>query len=342
MSKRRRRTRRFLRAWLGRPWAIASIAILVALGLGLGGGVVIGRLWNADLFGKGSRGERTALPAIPAEKPGRPFENVEAPPLASAAPALAPPLPAQPSRVPKSVPAWQRFAVAVPAAEGRPMISIVIDDLGLDRPRTQRALDLPAPLTVAFLPYARDLSGLATRARNAGHEILVHLPMEPESGEVDPGPNALHVRQNKDEILRRLRWALDQVPFHVGANNHMGSLFTRNEAMMTLVLGEMKARGLLFLDSRTTPQSRGEDLARRFGVPSTSRNVFLDDEDSRAAIAAQIKETELQAKRRGFAVAIGHPRDATLEQLAAWLPRLRERGFILVPVSAIVRRNGGA
>lgn len=222
------------------------------------------------------------------------------------------------------------------------MIAIVIDDLGIDRPRTNRAIALRAPLTLAFLPYARGLPELVARARKAGHEILVHVPMEPDSGEVDPGPNALQIGLGQAETLRRLRWALDQVPGHVGINNHMGSRFTRDAALMELVVGELKTRGLLFLDSRTTPYSRGDEIARRYHIPAAVRNVFLDDEDSRPAIAAQLRETEMQARRRGYAIAIGHPRDITLELLTGWLPRLQERGFVPVPVSVIVRQSGGA
>jgi polysaccharide deacetylase 2 family uncharacterized protein YibQ len=218
------------------------------------------------------------------------------------------------------------------------MIAVVLDDLGLNRPNTRRAIALPAPLTLAFLTYAPDLRAMTTAARQAGHELLLHLPMEPR-GDHDPGPNPLVTGLERDDLMARLDWSLARFEGYVGVNNHMGSRFTGSVADLAPVLQEIQARGLLFLDSKTSSARVAAGLARRLALPFAERDVFLDNAfDDPAAIRRQLAELEATARRRGFAVAIGHPHDATLAELARWLPEAEQRGFALVPVSAIVRR----
>lgn len=247
---------------------------------------------------------------------------------------LAPPQ----EREAKRLPPWQRYAVAVTPSADRPMISIVIDDLGVNRKGTARAIAFKGPLTLAFLPYAGDLKRQIAAARSAGHELLVHVSMEPVSQNKNPGPNALTAALGNDELLRRLRWALDRFGGYVGINNHMGSRFTSFEAGMVVVMKEIKTRGLLFLDSRTSIGSRGVALARRLGVPHARRHIFLDDTLDAAAVRARLAEIEAVATQAGYVVAIGHPHKVTLDALAEWLPEVVKRGFQLVPISAIVRK----
>ena len=257
----------------------------------------------------------------------------EDPPAISAAP------PAAARQAEAGEAAWQRYAVPVSGAEGRPMIAIVIDDAGIDRQRSLQAMTLKGPLTFAFLPYAHDLAGQTAAARASGHELIVHLPMEPDDGLADPGPNALMTGLDHGEILRRLRWGLARFDGYVGVSNHMGSGFTADSSAMRTVMTELKARGLLFLDSRTTRESVAVRIARDLGVPHAERNVFLDNEVAPEAVRARLAELEQVARQDGFAVGIGHLHDVTLAELARWLPEVEGRGFALVPISAIVRRQ---
>jgi len=279
-----------------------------------------------------------ASPAPPAaEAPPAPVEEVVSPPP-PIVPVTAEPLPPPPQPEP---PAWRRFAAAAPAADGRPRIAVVIDDLGLDGPRSQRAIALPAAVTLSFMSYATEARGETEEARERGHELLVHVPMEPLSAHEDMGPNGLLVSLSQDEVLRRLRWDLGRFDGYVGINNHMGSRFTADAAAMAPVIAEVKARGLLFLDSRTAGDSQGAVLAQRAGVPFAERDVFLDDVITPAAIAAQLRATEMWARRHGTAVAIGHPHDETLAALAAWIAALPQKGLVLVPLTAVVEARAG-
>jgi polysaccharide deacetylase 2 family uncharacterized protein YibQ len=221
------------------------------------------------------------------------------------------------------------------------MIAIVIDDAGVVQPRTRRASELPAPITIAFIPYGDNLEKQARYARSRGHELLLHIPMEPSIAGADPGHNALLTSLSQDEIMRRFRWALDRFDGYVGVNNHMGSKFMARADLVRPVLEEINARGLLFVDSRTDHRTVGTGLARDMGMPHATRNVFLDNDMDAVKIRAQLAELERVARRRGHAIAIGHPHDLTVEMLAEWIPEARRKGFILVPVSTIVKLEYG-
>jgi|TARA_R100000049_G_C1957750_1_gene121030 polysaccharide deacetylase 2 family uncharacterized protein YibQ len=236
-------------------------------------------------------------------------------------------------------PPWQKFAALTPDTGTAPVIAIVIDDAGLDQPRTARTIELPGPVTISYLPYARDLQRQVNDARGRGHEVMLHMPMEPSSALVDPGPHALRTGFDRDKILGEMTWMLDRFYGYVGVNNHMGSKFTSDPERMQVVMEVMKSRGLLFLDSKTSAKSVGFSMARQYDVPALERDVFIDDADDATKIAEMLARTEKVAINQGFAIAIGHPRDLTLEALQKWIPAIQAKGFVLVPVTDILRRT---
>ena len=239
-------------------------------------------------------------------------------------------------------PAWQRFAVATGFPAMGPMVAVVIDDLGVHVRNAARTIALPGPLTLSFMSYAQDLQAQTEMARAAGHELMLHLPMEPQDRTKDPGPNVLLTRISVEENLRRLRWALERFEGYIGVNNHMGSRFTRDEEGMALVMNELSSRGLMFLDSRTAQGSVSGPVARRYGVPFVGRDVFLDNVPIAADVRTRLDELETIARLYGRAVGIAHPHKGTIEALEAWLPTLEARGFTLVPLSALLLQSPGS
>jgi polysaccharide deacetylase 2 family uncharacterized protein YibQ len=233
--------------------------------------------------------------------------------------------------------AWLDNALPVPDPGGRPMISVVIDDLGLNRNITQDFIALPGPLTLSHMAYAKSPEGLVSAGRLHGHEIMLHLPMEPRDSRYNPGPGALMTNQSDGEIRRLVADALSRYPGVVGLNNHMGSKFTADARGMGVVMTSLAERGLMFLDSRTTGSSVAPPQARVHGVPFVERAVFIDHEDNAQSIHHQLAQTEQFAARHGQAVAIGHPREKTYRALAQWLPTLADKGYALMPASAIIR-----
>ncbi|MBT4769445.1 MAG: divergent polysaccharide deacetylase family protein, partial [Rhodospirillaceae bacterium] len=235
--------------------------------------------------------------------------------------------------------AWIRNAVPAPKTGKRPMITIVVDDLGLSLARSERVFALKPPLTLAFLPYAGKLAQQSRQALEDGHELLLHLPMEPENGDFDPGPRALMIDSDRKKTLNDLQWNLGRFSGYVGINNHMGSRFTADRKAMKTVMGEVRKRGLLYLDSLTTNASVGPGLAREMEVPYAVRHVFLDNVISYNAIRDRLKDLEKVAREQGFAIGICHPHDATIQALSSWLKTLDQKGLVLVPLSSIVLRR---
>ncbi|SNS22349.1 MULTISPECIES: divergent polysaccharide deacetylase family protein [unclassified Azospirillum] len=294
-------------------------------------------------------GKAPAIPEKPAPQAAAPAapKPVEAQPAATPTPAhttpgtqvaalprLPQPLPAKPSP-PAGTPAWQHYARPAPAPDGRPRIVIVIDDMGVDRKRSDKVVALDGNLTLAWLPYARDLPQQTQQAHARGHELIVHMPMEP-SGKEDPGPGALLTRFGETELRQRLAANLSAFTGFVGINNHMGSRFTADRDNMAIVLSELSARGLMFLDSRTTPDSKAAPLAAHYNVPILARDVFLDHVMTPDAVAKSLAQVEAIARRKGVAIAIGHPHDVTIAALNQWLPTLEAKGFQLVPLTAVL------
>ena len=231
---------------------------------------------------------------------------------------------------------WAENAVVHSVPLGTPMIAIILDDMGLDRPRSERATRLPGPLTLSYMSYADDLIIQTGSARARGHELMLHLPMEPE-GDADPGPGALLMKLSDVELHERIDFALGRFPGFVAVNNHMGSRFTADPARMSLVLGAIRRSGHLFLDSLTTPRAVALSLGPKMGVSTTARDVFLDNVDSQEEVWFRLLKAEQIAETEGTAIAIGHPRDATLAVLEDWIAEWANRSAKLVPVSAIAR-----
>jgi len=238
-------------------------------------------------------------------------------------------------------PVTAHYAVPSPDAGNQPVIAIVIDDMGLDRTRSGAILEIEGPLTVSVMTYATDLQGWVKRAHEAGHEVIAHVPMEPLNRKENAGPGMLTVAMDDNTIRTTLAGSLDKWKGYVGINNHMGSRFTLDKQRMAVVMEELKARGLFWLDSRTTNDSVGPAAAKAAGLPYVARDVFLDVESTVPAVTAQLDRLIATAKSRGRAIAIGHPHDATISVLKQVLPTLSDRGVVLVPVTEVLKRERG-
>ncbi len=245
------------------------------------------------------------------------------------------PLPPLAAAEEPELPDWRRFAALSKETGTAPIIAIVIDDLGHTEREFNRAMSLGEGITLAFLPYTERMAEFAQRARQRGFEILVHMPMEPTDASTDPGPNALLTDLSETELMLRLAYNLSRLEGYVGINNHMGSKFSQDRRAMKLVLGELAARGLLYLDSVTIGSTVGEPVATASRMPFASRDVFLDSVAEKGFIEGQLRVVEKIARQSGHAVAIGHPYAETMEVLQRWLPDARERGFEFVPISTV-------
>jgi len=223
-------------------------------------------------------------------------------------------------------------------AEIPPRIAIIIDDLGYQLAAGKRAIRLPGPVAYAVLPETPRGHELARLAHESGHEVLLHLPLEAvnHSGPAEPGGMTLDM--TREGFRATFANAMATVPHAIGVSSHRGSLLTRHPGHMAWLMEEIGNReDLFFIDSYTTHHSIALDLAVEEGIPATRRDVFLDHERSVAAVEREFERLKAKARRKGYAIAIGHPFPETLEVLERELPRLREQGFELVTISELLQ-----
>jgi hypothetical protein len=200
------------------------------------------------------------------------------------------------------------------------------------------AAALPAQVGFALLPFLPKTEATANALYNSGHEIWLHLPMEPEDyPRANPGPGALLMSMSESELRSAVHAGIDSVPNAVGVNNHMGSKVTADLRTMTWVMQELKARGMMFIDSRTTVRTVAEEAARAQGVPTGRRHVFLDNQRDAKAVRRQLSEAVYRCRLDGEAIAVGHMDRVTIGVLTAELPGISERGADLVKPSDLVR-----
>lgn len=227
-------------------------------------------------------------------------------------------------------------------AEQRPLISLVIDDLGYSLEQGKAAIALPGQHTYAILPGASYSLKLARYAQEKNKEVILHLPMQSIRSTVKPEPNALNEAMDENQLSARVESLLAKIPHIKGVNNHMGSHLTGIDFFMRPIMDIIRDydADLYFLDSRTTPNSVAYAEALEAGLASTSRDIFLDnDHEDIDSIRAQVERWLDQARRLGSAVAIGHPHENTILVLNEYLPQIRAE-FEFLPISKmILQRN---
>jgi polysaccharide deacetylase 2 family uncharacterized protein YibQ len=218
-------------------------------------------------------------------------------------------------------------------------IGIIIDDLGNLEQRDRRALRLPGAVTYAFLPATPHARELARLAHQLDKEVMLHLPMESMEHK-QLGPGGLTLNMDHAEFVRQLNRDLAAIPYAVGINNHMGSLLTQHPGFMQWLMTELnKRRDLYFIDSYTTKASIAQQIANENWIPNLRRDVFLDSERNADRIRFQFRRLIKKARRQGTALAIGHPFPETMAVLETELPKLRQQGITLLPVSQLVHRT---
>lgn len=232
-----------------------------------------------------------------------------------------------------------------PYLPGQGVLAIVIDDLGESRAFARSLTKLPFPVTFAIWPRASYAASVARTATEAGLDVIIHQPMEPDGyPRVNPGPGAVLTDMSEDEIRGAIRDSIARLPAAVGMNNHMGSAFTADAKAMRAVMAELAQKGLFFLDSRTSNASTARATAAEFNVVFLGRHIFLDNVPDEEAVLLQLRKAERIALNRGAAVAIGHPHSGTLAALIRFAEE-HAPGLTMVPVSRLagkIPRTGRA
>ncbi len=235
----------------------------------------------------------------------------------------------------------QAYARPFDATDTRPHIAVVISGLGLSASASKLALDhLPPAVTLSFAPYASDLQYWVDQARARGHEVLVEVPMEPfDFPASDPGPHTLLTSAGGKENTKRLYWALSRATGYVGVTNLLGGRFLSEDNAVEPMLGELTKRGLLFFDNGASARSVTAEAAESLKAPLVTGTLVLDAVQNHEAIESRLVELELQARETGLGIASGIIYPITIQQVSEWAATLERRGFVLMPISAVVARQ---
>jgi hypothetical protein len=229
------------------------------------------------------------------------------------------------------------YAAPAPAT-AKFRIAIVVNGLGQSATATKAALDsLPASVTLGFAPYAGDVGSWVAQARQRGHEVLLQIPMEPlDFPDSDLGPHTLRAGQDEEANIQRLAWALSRFTGYAGVTNLLGQRFLSDSDALSPVLTYLNRRGLYFFDNGAASQSVVPMVAGQVGIPATQSGPALDTIQSAPEIDRRLSELETQARANGSAVGAAFLYPVSVARIAAWARGLQSRGFVLVPVSAIV------
>ncbi len=216
---------------------------------------------------------------------------------------------------------------------GKPRIALVIGGLGLNSAATKSAIEkLPPEVTLSFVPYADNLQGWIDLARANGHEVLLELPMEPiDYPNNDPGPQTLMANAPPAETVKRLDWLLSRASGYFGVANYLGGRFLKSDTAMATFTGQLKARGLAFVDD-------GSAAGRGAGAPRASAASVIDEQLAADGIDHALLGLEASALQHGSALGAGFAYPVTVEQVTRWAQGLAGRGYQLAPASAVTRR----
>jgi polysaccharide deacetylase 2 family uncharacterized protein YibQ len=233
--------------------------------------------------------------------------------------------------------AFSRPVQPLPGKPDAPRIAIIVGGLGVGATATANAVaKLPGAVTLGFVPYGNDVTALAARARGAGHEIVLDVPMEPfEYPDNDPGPQTLLTSLAPQQNMERLYWVMSRFQSYVGIANTMGARFTASEPAFAPILREIAKRGLIYVDDGSNPRSLAARIAGANNLPFVKANMILDSVPTPLEFDRALGRLEMTARERGVAVGVASGLPMSIDHIAKWAKAAESRGLLLVPISAV-------
>ena len=237
--------------------------------------------------------------------------------------------------------AWKVYAKSFESQDARPRVALVVRGLGMSEVATDAAIRLlPGGVTLAFDPYAPGLLDWVAQAREAGHEVMIMMPLEPTTFPTDdPGPQGLMTGNDPEENRFRMEYVLSRMTGYVGVMTVMGSKFNTSDEHLRTFLGEIKSRGLMFLEGELGDKSLAPKIATEIGLPRAFADVIIDEIPTKKAIGRQLIELEAILAKQPAALAVAEAYPASIERLAAWTAGLEAKNFVLAPVSALADKQ---
>ena len=195
----------------------------------------------------------------------------------------------------------------------KPRLVIIIDDVAY-RHQVDAIKSVNLKLTPSFFPATSAHPETPILARRFSF-YMIHLPMQALGGFKGAEIGTLTVNDDYEKIAKKLQSIKRDFPNLKYINNHTGSRFTSDAAAMDRMMRAVRDENLIFVDSKTTSPTKVYGAAKKYSMPYTARDVFLDHDGSKAAVRKQLKYAVELAKKRSYAIAIGHPHKNTIEVL---------------------------
>jgi uncharacterized protein len=233
--------------------------------------------------------------------------------------------------------AFARPVKPLPGKPDAPRVALVVGGLGVSASATADAVaKLPDAVTLAFMPYGADVAREAARARGAGHELLLQIPMEPFGyPDNDSGPQTLLTSLTPDQNIDRLHWLMSRFQGYVGLASAMGARFTASEPAFAPILRDTASRGLIFVDDGSNPRSVAARIAGASNLPFAKADIVLDTVPTAGEVEHALGRLEMTARERGVAVGVSSALPVSIEQVAKWAKAAESRGLLLVPITAV-------
>ena len=216
-----------------------------------------------------------------------------------------------------------------------PAVAIVMDDLGYGISELNEILAIKEPITFSILPNLQFSKKIANIANSSNYEVILHLPMESERKDVKEEAGTIKSTMPEKEVIDTLDRDIASVPNLKGISNHMGSKATEDSSLMSLIMGELKRRGLFFFDS-VTGKTVCREVAHSVGIPYARRDIFLDNSNDIAKIDTELSDLEKLAFKKGRAIGICHYRKNTIKALEKMMPAMADDGVQFVFLSDMV------
>jgi hypothetical protein len=217
----------------------------------------------------------------------------------------------------------------------KPRLVIIIDDVSF-KGQVNKIKAIPFHITPSFFPPTSRHPNTPIYAKEFPC-YMIHLPLEAIHFD-KPEPKTLNIGDSYTTILNRIKEVKKDFPRAKFINNHTGSTFTADKEAMLKLFRALQAEHFGFVDSKTTPYSKSEAADKIYHIPLFARNIFLDNEENPEYIRSQLKKAIRIAKKRGYAIAIGHPHSVTLQTLKNSTDLLKN--INVVYIDELAKKNG--
>ena len=200
------------------------------------------------------------------------------------------------------------------SVKGRAKLVLIIDDVAtFEHAGMIKSLGLK--ITPSIFPATKTHPDTPNIARTFEF-YMIHLPMQAKHFD-SPEIGTLTINESFESMHEKIKKIRKDFPRAKYTNNHTGSRFTSDYDAMDKAYRALIEQGFIFVDSKTIAQTAVARAAKKYNQPYISRDIFLDDDPSAAAVRRELVAAINLAKKRGYAIAIGHPKKNTIAVIKA-------------------------